>query len=128
MKGLSVLDRLYPESEVNYRGVTITITPLPFAKVPKLIRSLWSVIPRISSGSLSQDDIVEIFDDIVALLDECVKIQEDESIKVKQLPLDAIPDIMQVFLEQSFKWGKWEALLERANDAMTTPLPTKKES
>lgn len=125
--GLTVLERLYPEERINCRGVNILVTPLPFVKVPKVIDQLWSIVPRLSSGSIGSQDLADIIDDVVVLLDECVTIPEDPEVKVKQLPLDVFPQLLTIFLEQSFNLGKWEALMERASQSMERTTPRNEE-
>ena len=128
MSKQTILDRLYPTKRVEYRGVTFIVKPLHFHEVPALIAVMPLVRPVISSGidateqrgsfylAVSIEFIGQMNEQVVQALDQCVEIEgldADEQVSVRDLPLDAIPCLIEAFLEQNLCSGNWETLGRR---------------
>lgn len=108
----TVLSRLFPGKIVTYNGVAIEMKPLPFHKVPDLldaIQALWPVFSGAGAG------LQGLFEHICAILDPCITVIDAPELKVKDLPIDAMPDLLEVFTEQSIDVGKWIGLAGKLN-------------
>lgn len=108
----TVLSRLFPGKIITYQGVAIEMKPLPFHKVPDLldaIQALWPVFSGEGTG------LQGLFDHICAILDPCVTVVEAPEINVKDLPIDAMPALLEIFAEQSIDVGKWVSLAGKLN-------------
>jgi len=121
-----VRSRLFPVEILKHNTVPIEIKPLRYGKVPEAIEFLWDFFLKAGSGGLTKEFLAESLESLNRYLNECVRVPDDPELTIEDLPFDAIPLIIDVFLEQTLKPGNWEALSLKLSEkyglTITTPL------
>jgi hypothetical protein len=110
-KKQTILSRLYPRQDIDYNGVNIEIKPLKFGRVPDCIDVLLELIQNLAEVNFKQDMIAKSMGRLLKMLNECVSIPDCPELTVQDLPLDVIPDVFEVFLNQNLKPGKVQGLM-----------------
>lgn len=111
-KAARATSRLRPEREVIYNGVAITVRPLRWHQVPKLLDILeklylmgkTGVLDSLASGS---------FEGLNRLLDQCVSCADVPDFTIEDLPLYPMAEILDIVYEQNVDLKNWEALIRK---------------
>lgn len=124
-KKAQVRSRLYPVTTLKHNGVPIEVKPLRYGRVPEAMEFLWDLFANASAGEITKEFILDSIDSINRYLNECVRVPDDPEMTVEDLPFDAIPDVLEVFLEQTLKPGNWQALAQKmkAKFGITIAMP-----
>ena len=123
-KKARVRSRLYPVQTLKHNSVPIDIMPLRYGKVPEAIDFLWEFFQKSSSGELTKEFLLESLESLNRYLNECVKIPDDPEMTIEDLPFDAIPAVLDVFLEQTLKPGNWQTLAQKLKTTLGVTIAT----
>ena len=111
-KKAAVRSRLFPVQVVKHNGVAIEVKPLRYGRVPEATDFIWEVFTRLGQQDMTRDFVREGFDSLASYLNECVSVPDDPDLTIEDLPFDAIPGILDIFIEQTLKPGNWKALAQ----------------
>lgn len=117
----SVYSKMFSPDVIEFKGVEIHVTPLPFWRVPVVWDEISAIVLRLFSRNASENEtIAELAENVMTLLHgklgklltECVSIPEEPAFDMKLLPSKLFPRIMKLIIEQNFEPGEWQDLAQ----------------
>jgi hypothetical protein len=123
-KKAQVRSKLYPVQVLKHNAVPIEVRPLRYGKIPEAIDFLWEFFQKSSAGELTKEFLLESLDSLNRYLNECVRIPDDPEMTIEDLPFDALPAVIEVFLEQTLKPGNWQALAQKLKETLGVTIAT----
>ena len=111
-----ILETLFPEREIDLRGIKVKVRPLSLADLPKAVDALDRLILAVKSGIPQEKIVTEMLRELISLA------PYSTDFPISKLPGTlAAPELLRAILELNVTddvVGKWKALAEFATQSV----------